>query len=151
MPRTSEGTIAGVVDRKSRYFDARKIRKIGLAIDSFKEMSETLGALSFTLDNGVENVHHEQLGVPTYFCNAYSPWEKGSMENTFKRFRRFVPKKSLLQNYSDQEIADICDIMNHTPRKCLGWRTPHEVFNEPETIPTNAYQFIKKIILLCCT
>ena len=151
MPRESRGTVAGVVDRKSRYFDARKIRRIGLAIDHFKEIADSLEASSFTLDNGVENVHHEQLGIPTYFCNAYSPWEKGTMENTFKRFRRFVPKKALLQNYSDQEIADICDIMNHTPRKCLGWRTPYEVFNERHAQPANVYQFIKNIIIQCCT
>jgi transposase, IS30 family len=151
VPRESRGTIAGVVDRKSRYFDARKIRRIGLAVDRFKEIADSLEALSFTFDNGIENVHHEQLGVPTYFCNAYSPWEKGSMENTFQRFRRFVPKESLLQNYSDQEIADICDIMNNTPRKCLGWRTPKEVFEEQFNEPPNAYQFIKKIIQYCCT
>jgi IS30 family transposase len=69
VPRESQGTVAGVVDRASRYFDARKIRKIGLAIDRFKEMTDVLGALSFTFDNGVENVRHEQLEVPTYFCN----------------------------------------------------------------------------------
>ncbi len=151
VPRASEGTVAGVVDRASRYFDARKIRRIGLAIDRFKEMSEILGALSFTLDNGIENVRHEQLGIPTYFCNPYSPWEKGSMENMFQRFRRFIPKESLLQNYSDQEIAGICDIMNNTPRKCLGWRTPKEVFEERPVKPTTAYQFIKNIIIQCCS
>ena len=151
VPRESRGTVAGVVDRKSRYFEARKIQRIGLAIGCFKEMAESLKALSFTFDNGVENVHHEQLGVPTYFCNAYSPWEKGSMENMFQRFRRLIPKESLLQNYSDQEIADICDIMNNTPRKCLDWKTPKEVFEEQFIPPQNTYQFIKKIIQYCCT
>jgi len=151
VPRESQGTVAGVVDRKSRYFDARKIRRIGLAIDCFKEISGSLKASSFTFDNGVENARHEQLGIPTYFCNAYSPWEKGSMENMFQRFRRFVPKKALLQNYSDQEIADICDIMNNTPRKCLDWKTPKEVFQERSTRPLTPYQFIKNIIIQCCT
>lgn len=151
VPRESQGTVAGVVDRASRYFDARKIRRIGLAIGCFKEIAGSLEALSFTFDNGVENVHHEQLQVPTYFCNAYSPWEKGSMENTFQRFRRFVPKESLLQDYSDQEIADICDIMNNTPRKCLDWRTPKEVFEERSEKTTTIPQFIKNIIIYCCT
>jgi IS30 family transposase len=73
------------------------------------------------------------------------------MENTFQRFRRFVPKESLLQNYSDQEIADICDIMNNTPRKCLGWRTPKEVFEGQSVKPTTAYQIIKNIIIQCCS
>lgn len=151
VPRESRGTLAGAVDRKSRYFDVRKIRRIGLAIDRFKEIADTMEAHSFTFDNGIENIHHEQLGVPTYFCNAYSPWEKGSMENTFQRLRRFIPKKALLQDYSDQEIAGICDIMNNTPRKCLGWRTPKEVFQERSAKPVTAYQFIKNIIIQCCT
>lgn len=151
VPRESRGTVAGVVDRASRYFDARKIRRIGLAVDRFKEIADSLEALSFTFDNGVENVRHEQLEVPTYFCNAYSPWEKGTMENTFQRFRRFIPKESLLQHYSDREIADICDIMNNTPRKCLGWKTPKEVFQERSEKPLTPYQFIKHIITYCCT
>ncbi len=151
VPRESVATIAGAVDRKSRYFAIKKIERIGLAIDAFKEMNSSLSACSFTFDNGVENVRHESLGVATYFCNPYSPWEKGSMENTFQRLRRFIPKKALISKYSEQEIIDICDIMNDTPRKCLEWRTPREVFQEHLTGPTNTYQFIKKFISECCT
>ncbi len=151
VPRESVGTLATTVDRKSRYFTAKKIKRIGLAIDAFKEMNLSLQARSFTFDNGVENIHHGSLGVSTYFCNPYSPWEKGSMENTLQRLRRFVPKKSLMQSYSEQEIADICDIMNETPRKCLGYRTPSEVFQEHLQRPTSAYQFVKKFITTCCT
>jgi IS30 family transposase len=151
VPRASVATIAGAVDRKSRYLAVKKIERIGLAIDAFKEMNLSLQARSFTFDNGVENVRHESLEVSTYFCNAYSPWEKPTIENTFQRLRRFIPKKSLISKYSQQEIADICDIMNNTPRKCLGWRTPKEVFQEHLTKPTNTYQFIKKFISECCT
>ena len=151
VPRESVATVAGAVDRKSRYFAIRKIERIGLAIDAFKDIQSSLSAHSFTFDNGVENVCHESLGIPTYFCNAYSPWEKGSMENTFQRLRRFIPKKSLISKYSEQEIVDICDIMNDTPRKCLGWKTPKEVFQEHLTEPINAYQLIKEFISECCT
>ena len=151
VPRSSVGTLAALVDRKSRYFAAKKIKRIGLAINAFKEMNSSLSARSVTFDNGVENIRHQSLGVATYFCNPYSPWEKGSMENTLQRFRRFVPKKSLMQHYSEQEIADICDIMNDTPRKCLGYRTPKEVFQEHLQKPVNAYQLVKKFISECCT
>lgn len=151
VPRESVATIAGAVDRKSRYFAVKKIERIGLAINAFKEIQSSLLAHSFTFDNGVENVRHESLGISTYFCNPYSPWEKGSMENTFQRFRRFVPKKSLISKYSEQEIVDICDIMNDTPRKCLAWRTPREVFQEHLARPANTYQLIKKFISECCT
>lgn len=130
VPRDSLENLAGIVDRKSRYFKAKKISRIKYAIGAFKRMSVSLNPSSFTFDNGVENVRHEELGLPTYFCHSYSPWEKGTIENTFKRLRRFIPKKSLLQNYPDEEIDKICDIMNNTPRKCLGYKTPNEVLQE---------------------
>lgn len=151
VPRESKHTLAAVVDRKSRYFQAQKIRKISYAMSVFKELSESLKARSFTFDNGMENVHHQVLGIPTYFCDAYSSWQKPTIENTFQRLRRFIPKKSLLQNYSDQDIARICDIMNNTPRKCLGWKTPKEVFQERSKKTTTAYKFIKNIVINCCT
>lgn len=145
VPRESRGTLAGMVDRKSRHLSVQKIRRIGQAVDAFKEMSDRLPTHSFTFDNGIENVRYQELGVPSYFCNPYSSWEKGSMENTFQRLRRFIPKDSLFHRYSDQEIARICDIMNNTPRKCLGWKTPNEVLKEHEP-PTSTQQFIKKTI-----
>jgi len=130
VPKDSSENLVGVVDRKSRYFKARKIGRIKYAISEFKRLSALLDASSFTFDNGVENVRHRELGIPTYFCHSYSPWEKGTIENTFKRMRRFIPKKSRLENYSHEEITNICDIMNNTPRKCLGYRTPQEVLEE---------------------
>ena len=130
VPKDSSENLVGVVDRKSRYFKARKISRIKYAISEFKKLSTLLDASSFTFDNGVENIRHQELGIPTYFCHAYSPWEKGTIENTFKRMRRFIPKKSRLENYSEEEITNICDIMNNTPRKCLGYRTPNEVLQE---------------------
>lgn len=151
VPRTSLETLAAVVDRKSRYFQARKIRKISYAISVFKELSESLKARSFTFDNGIENIHHQMIGVPTYFCDAYSSWQKPTIENTFQRLRRFIPKKSPIHQYSEKNIAGICDIMNNTPRKCLGWRTPKEVFQERSEKPTTTYQFIKNIVINCCT
>lgn len=151
VPRTSLETLAAVVDRKSRYFQAQKIKRISYAMSAFKELSQSLKARSFTFDNGIENVYHQALGIPTYFCDAYSSWQKPTIENTFQRLRRFISKKSLIHRYSDQEIARICDIMNNTPRKCLGWRTPKEVFQEHLTKRNTAYQIIKNIIINCCT
>jgi len=135
VPKERLETLAGIADRKSRYFLAKKIARIRYAVDGFKELSSSLIHLySFTFDNGVENVRHQELGVSTYFCHAYASWEKGTIENSFKRLRRFIPKKSLLNDYSDKDIATICDIMNNTPRKCLGWKKPKEVFEEQSRI-----------------
>lgn len=149
VPRTSKGTVAGMVDRKSRYFAAKKIARLRHAMDGFKELSDPFSVYSCTFDNGVENARHEELGVPTYFCNPYHSWEKGSIENAFQRLRRFIPKKARIDTYIQAEISAICETMNNTPRKCLGYRTPREVFEQEQgrilsTKSTNQ-------ILTCCT
>ena len=128
VPRYSRETIAGLVDRKSRYFLGKRILRPRFAINCFNELTVGLIVLSYTLDNGPENVNYPQLNRPTYFCHPYHSWEKGTIENTFLRLRRYIPKKSRISDYSDQEISAIIDKMNNTPRKCLGWHTPREVF-----------------------
>jgi len=129
-PKHSPETLVAVVDRKSRCLFARKVRALRRSMeDGFKKILPK-NALSLTMDNGPENVRHKSLGIPTYFCHPYHSWEKGTIENTFQRLRRWIPKKARLSNYSDRQIADIVERMNNTPRKCLGYRTPAEVFKE---------------------
>jgi len=132
VPRTSKGTIAGMVDRKSRYFLAKKIAKLRYAMDRFKELSDPFSVYSVTFDNGVENARHEELGVATYFCHSYSSWQKGSIENSFQRLRRFIPKKARIDDYPARQISFICGMMNNTPRKCLAYQTPKEVFEQEQ-------------------
>ena len=95
------------------------------------KMGNTIKHLTITHDNGIENKNHEDvakaLSVQTFFCNPYSSWEKGSVENTIGRIRRFISKGADLNDYSDEEIAAIEHWLNHTPRKCLGYKTPYEV------------------------
>jgi len=128
VPKTSKGTVAGMVDRKSRYFLGKKVARLRYAMNGFKELSDPLSVHSCTFDNGVENARHEELGVPTYFCHPYSSWEKGSIENTFQRLRRFIPKKARIDDYAQARISAICEMMNNTPRKCLKYKTPTEIF-----------------------
>jgi transposase, IS30 family len=137
VPKTSKVTLAGLVDRKSRYFAAKKISRLAYTIDAFKELSTPLSVKSYTFDNGVENARHGELGLPVYFCNAYSSWEKGGIENTFQRLRRFIPKKDCIYRYSDKQISDIVAIMNDTPRKCLNYRTPREVLERKHIVKRN--------------
>lgn len=124
--------IAGLSERLSRFILIRKIPGLKHTMDGFNEMLNPYHNLvkSLTLDNGVENVKWEKLGIDTYFCHPYSSWEKGGMENLFKRLRRFIPKKTSLKDYSEKDIIRFAYIMNNTPRKCLNWKTPKEVFNE---------------------
>lgn len=134
VPKTSKETLVGAADRQSRYFLAKKISRLKEAMSGLKELLKPHNLFSLTLDSGPENASYKMLGIQTFFCHPYSAWEKPTIENTFKRLRRYIPKKSCLTNYSDEEISAIIDKMNNTPRKCLGWRTPKEVFFQQQSI-----------------
>lgn len=85
---------------------------------------------TITFDNGQENRYHhrlhEALGVQTYFCNPYSSWEKGSVENAVGLTRRVWPKKTDYALISDEQIATLEYRLNTRPRKRLGYLTPFE-------------------------
>jgi len=93
-----------------------------------KQLRQTL-----TQDNGTEFADHHKLGhalgIDTYFCNPHSPWQKGGIENANGRLRRFLPRKTDLRQCSPQQIDDVALRCNNTPRKCLGFKTPAEVFS----------------------
>jgi IS30 family transposase len=87
---------------------------------------------SITFDNGGEFAHHQSLttdlAMKIWFCDPHSPWQRGSIENANGILRRDLPRKTNLDNYSDQDITDIVWAVNTTPRKCLGFLTPAEAF-----------------------
>lgn len=130
--KTDTEVVVGLTERMSRFILIGKVPRLKYSMDGFKMLlnpyHETFKSL--TLDNGVENARYEELKVDTYFCHPYSSWEKGSIENSFQRLRRFIPKKASLKNYSQEDIIGFAEIMNNTPRKCLNWKTPREVFEE---------------------
>ena len=86
---------------------------------------------TITFDNGSEFAHHSRLHaiqLQTFFCDTHSPWQKGSIENAIGRMRRFLPRKTDLAAISEDHFNAIIAIYNNTPRKCLDYRTPAEVF-----------------------
>ncbi len=131
-PKVDSERLPALLERKSRKLFAVKVPRLKYAVDGFNRMLKPYRDLlkSITFDNGTENARHLELGTKTYFTHAYAAWEKGQIENTFQRLRRFIRKKSSLKQYSDEEIQAFVDRMNNTPRKCLEWQTPNEVFNE---------------------
>jgi len=88
---------------------------------------------TLTQDNGTEFADHHKLrdalGIDTYFCNPHSPWQKGGIENANGRLRRFLPRKADLHQCSPRQINAIARQCNNTPRKCLGFKTPAELFS----------------------
>jgi IS30 family transposase len=84
-----------------------------------------------TFDNGSEFTQHSQLhgiDLKTFFCDTHSPWQKGGIENAIGRMRRFLPRKTDLATIPDEWFNALVAIYNHTPRKCLDFQTPAEVF-----------------------
>lgn len=133
-PRRTRETLAVLRDRKSRKMFALKVPRLKYAMDGYKILSKEASALSLTLDNGLENCRHQELNIPTYFCNPYHSWEKGSVENGIGCIRRFIPKKADLASYSQESVSAIVEIFNNKPMRCLDYQTPNEVFKESSPI-----------------
>lgn len=123
------------VERVTRVTHITKVR-VKRAIDKANSINYRLGVYpkefrkTITFDNGSENTKHtdliRELGVKTYFCHAYHSWEKGTVENTIGRLRRYFPKGLSLDPVTEEHIGQIEEEMNNTPRKCLGFMTPNE-------------------------
>ena len=87
---------------------------------------------TLTTDNGKEFAQHEriakQLGANFFFAHPYASWERGANENMNGLIRQFFPKKMAFESITLSNIEFAVHHLNHRPRKCLGFKTPHEVF-----------------------
>jgi len=83
---------------------------------------------TLTWDQGTEMAQHTRIsaatGMPVYFCEAHSPWQRGTNENTNGLLRQYFPKGTDLRAHSAERLAAVQEELNNRPRKTLHWNTP---------------------------
>jgi len=135
--RKSYQAVQVTVERKARYAKLAKLktktsRAMSVALIRRLCRYPTPLRLSITYDNGPENAEHlrtnKALGTCSYFCEPFRSYERGTVENTIGLVRRFLPKKTNLAKISQIHLSKIEYWLNNRPRKCLGFKTPAEVF-----------------------
>ncbi len=87
---------------------------------------------TLTYDRGKEMAEHERLAerlaIRVFFADPYSPWQRGTNENTNGRLRQYLPKGTDLSGYTQRELNAIAHRLNTRPRKCLDFATPLEAY-----------------------
>ena len=128
------GVIVSQVDRNSRYLLARlcHTKKAEDIKDAIITMFEGMPVKSISFDNGSEFSKFREiekaLNAPIYFAEPHKPWQRGTNENTNGILRFFFPKGCDLLKVTQQDLDYVVSLINNRPRKCLGWKTPAEVF-----------------------
>ena len=135
--KKSTGYMATHVERKSRYLIVTKLdnKKAELltskSIKAFWRIPKTMRK-TLTVDNGREFAYFKELenktGLTVYFADPYSAWQRGTNENTNGLLRQYFPKGTDFRQVTKENLASAVKKLNHRPRKCLDYQTPHEVF-----------------------
>ena len=136
-----------LVERKTRWSTigkapnrtAQKVKAVILeCLQPLESQVQTL-----TYDNGKEFAHHQEISKElrcrSYFAHPYHSWERGLNENTNGLIRQFFPKGKDLSEVTVNEVQAVMDKLNNRPRKCLGFKTPNQVFlgiNPPVALTT---------------
>jgi IS30 family transposase len=134
------GVVATLVERHSRF-----VMLVGLPIShsadvvaaalaaKITELPEQLRR-SLTWDQGREMARHADFtiasGVPVYFCDPRSPWQRGTNENTNGLLRQYLPRRSRLAERTQHELDQIAAELNGRPRQTLAWKTPSQALDE---------------------
>lgn len=137
-----KAALASCIERKSRYLLAAKVND-KTAASFTAAMTEQLLSVAtnlrqtLTLDNGSEMARFKELeaatGMSTFFCEPRSPWQRGANENCNGLLRQYFPRGSNFRKITEEAIKKAVERINNRPRKCLGYRTPTEVFTAAQS------------------
>lgn len=139
--------IVSLTERKTRYTLIQKVKRktaesvANAIIKLLSPFSDRV--ITMTSDNGKEFAEHKKiatkLNAKFYFAHPYASWERGLNENTNGLIRQYFPKGSDFTNITQKEINRAMNKLNNRPRKCLGIKTPNQVFlgiNPPVALAT---------------
>jgi len=134
--RGSRPVLVTLTERKSRLSLIIKAKNKTAAevssklIEIMKPVKEKV--ITLTYDNGKEFAMHKAiskaLDMEGYFAHPYHSWERGLNENTNGLIRQYFPKQTDFSEVTDEEVEFVMSALNNRPRKCLGWKTPNQVF-----------------------
>lgn len=134
---TKQKVVTTLVERKSRMVfliknNSKHSQGVMEKIKKKFEMLPSQMCKTITFDQGSEFAAYKeletQLRCKVYYCEAHSPWQKGSNENMNGRLRWSLPRETDIAKIEQEELDKLAAKMNQCPRKCLGYKTPQEVF-----------------------
>lgn len=132
-----DGFVLTLVERVSRMLLAvrtatKRPAEVGRAVIEALLDRPVPWVKTITFDNGTEFRDHEtmtnELGARVYFADPYSAYQRGSNEQVNGLLRRYLPKGTSFRDLAQNQLDQIVQKINNRPRKCLGYRTPNEVF-----------------------
>ena len=132
-PKRAKTTHAVALVVAEKFLTMRKMESLKptLMQDAMQDIGTELSFDTLTLDNGIENRSHEQFGVPSFFCDPHSPWQKPRAEGAIGLVRRwFLPKGTDLSNVTQQDLDLYAKLLNGKYRKSLGYKSASEAAEE---------------------
>ena len=148
--KASNSAVGTIVERTTGYLtllhlpDGHTADAVASAIITRMTRLPGWFARTLTWDRGKELARHQRItaatGIGVYFADPYSPWQRGSNENTNGLLREYLPKGTDLSTWTPAQLQAIAAELNDRPRKRFGWHTPREeldrLLTENQTVAT---------------